>query len=78
MLWDMYQLKAGVEQLAEGGGEGAAQIREIANQLEDGLREFEAKNEDRFEEDLGPKRDTTSMTAEQTETEEKMGVSFIK
>jgi len=44
MLWDMYQLKNGVQQLAAGGEEGAVQIREIAKQLEEGLLEFSDKN----------------------------------
>merc|ERR1712025_131081 len=45
MLWDMYQLKNGVQQLAGGGEEGAIQIREIANQLEEGLNEFREKHD---------------------------------
>ena len=40
MLWDMYQLKSGVEQLADGSEEGAEQIREIAHQLELALLDF--------------------------------------
>ena len=40
MLWDMYQLKTGVTQIVEGGEEAAEQIRDIATQLEQGLREF--------------------------------------
>ena len=40
MLWDMYQLRAGVWGLAEGGEEGARQIRNVADQLELGLVEF--------------------------------------
>merc|ERR1712106_1141529 len=46
MLWDMYQLKNGVKELAAGGEEGAIQIREIANQLEEGLMEFTEQNVD--------------------------------
>ena len=46
LLWDMYQLKNGVQQLAGGGEEGANQLREIANQLEEGLIEFTEKNVD--------------------------------
>ena len=34
MLWDMYNLKSGVKQLADGSEEGARVIREIADQLE--------------------------------------------
>jgi len=49
MLWDMYQLKSGVQQLAGGGEEGAEQIREIANQLEQGLMEFSEKHQDSIE-----------------------------
>ena len=49
MLWDMYQLKNGVQQLAGGGEEGAIQIREIANQLEEGLNEFSEKNTNDFD-----------------------------
>merc|ERR1712002_81990 len=45
MLWDMYQLKNGVQQLAGGGEEGAIQIREIASQLEEGLKEFTEKHD---------------------------------
>jgi len=40
MLWDMYQLKSGVQQLADGSEEGAQQIRDIATQLEVALTEF--------------------------------------
>ena len=40
MLWDMYQLKTGVTQIVEGGEEAAEQIRDIATQLEQGLKEF--------------------------------------
>ena len=40
MLWDMYQLRAGVDQLADGSEEGAQQIREIATQLELALAQF--------------------------------------
>jgi len=49
MLWDMYQLKNGVQQLAGAGEEGAIQIREIANQLEEGLNEFSEKNTNDFD-----------------------------
>ena len=51
MLWDMYQLKNGVQQLAGGGEEGADQIREIANQLEEGLKEFTEKHDNEKEEE---------------------------
>lgn len=37
MLWDMYQLKKGVRDLAGQGREGEQQIRNIADQLEAGL-----------------------------------------
>jgi len=37
LLWDVYQLKDGVRQLATGGEEGANQLRNIANQLEEAL-----------------------------------------
>ena len=40
MLWDMYQLKDGLAQLADGSEEGAEQIREIATQLELALSHF--------------------------------------
>eukprot|EP00092_Neocalanus_flemingeri_P033973 GFUD01036941.1.p1 GENE.GFUD01036941.1~~GFUD01036941.1.p1 ORF type:complete len:610 (+),score=186.62 GFUD01036941.1:76-1905(+) len=45
MLWDMYQLRAGITRLAEGGEEGAKQIRDIAYQLEEGLKQFFLKNQ---------------------------------
>ena len=46
MLWDMYQLRAGLQRIVEGGGEeAAAQIRDIARQLEAGLREFSEQQE---------------------------------
>jgi len=45
MLWDMYQLRSGVQRLAQGGEEGAMQIRDIANQLEEGLKQFFVKNQ---------------------------------
>eukprot|EP00092_Neocalanus_flemingeri_P085687 GFUD01107867.1.p1 GENE.GFUD01107867.1~~GFUD01107867.1.p1 ORF type:complete len:234 (-),score=74.02 GFUD01107867.1:81-782(-) len=44
MLWDMYQLRSGVKRLAQGGEEGAKQIRDISNQLEEGLNQFFLKN----------------------------------
>eukprot|EP00092_Neocalanus_flemingeri_P011069 GFUD01011917.1.p1 GENE.GFUD01011917.1~~GFUD01011917.1.p1 ORF type:complete len:326 (+),score=106.17 GFUD01011917.1:73-1050(+) len=44
MLWDMYQLRTGVKRLAQGGEEGAKQIRDISNQLEEGLNQFFLKN----------------------------------
>ena len=44
MLWDMYQLQAGVHQIVEGGEEAAHQIRDIADQLEQGLMEFSAEH----------------------------------
>jgi len=44
MLWDMYQLREGVKKLAEGGEEGAQEIRNIAEQLEKGLTDFGAKD----------------------------------
>ena len=50
MLWDMYQLKNGVQQLAGGGEEGAREMKEIANQLEEGLMDFSEKNTDDLEE----------------------------
>jgi len=40
MLWDMYQLKTGIRQIVEGGEEASEQIRDIAQQLELGLKEF--------------------------------------
>jgi len=40
MLWDMYQLKTGIKQIVEGGEEASEQIRDIASQLELGLKEF--------------------------------------
>lgn len=40
MLWDMYQLKTGLQHIVEGGEEVAVQIRDIAAQLEQGLLEF--------------------------------------
>ena len=52
MLWDMYQLKNGVKELAAGGEEGAIQIREIANQLEEGLMEFSEKNANDLEDSI--------------------------
>ena len=45
MLWDMYQLRSGVQRLVQGGEEGAIQIRDIANQLEEGLKQFFVKNQ---------------------------------
>ena len=46
MLWDMYQLRAGLQRIVEGGGEeAAAQIRDIARQLGAGLREFSEQQE---------------------------------
>ena len=51
MLWDMYQLKNGVQQLASGGEEGANQLREIANQLEEGLNEFTEKIFDEYDDE---------------------------
>lgn len=44
MLWDMYQLKTGIKQIVEGGEEAAEQIRDIAQQLEQGLLEFGEQN----------------------------------
>jgi len=46
MLWDMYQLKTGIKQIVEGGEEAAEQIRDIAQQLEQGLLEFGEQNSD--------------------------------
>ena len=40
MLWDMYNLKSGVRQLADGSQEGALIIREIADQLEVALTQM--------------------------------------
>ena len=40
MLWDMYNLKSGIKQLADGSEEGAGMIREIADQLEAALSEM--------------------------------------
>ena len=40
MLWDMYSLRSGVKQLADGSEEGARLIREIADQLELALTEM--------------------------------------
>ena len=40
MLWDMYNLKSGIKQLADGSEEGAKMIREIADQLEVALSEM--------------------------------------
>jgi len=45
MVWDMYQLRSGIQKLAQGGEEGARQIRNIANQLEEGLKHFFLKNQ---------------------------------
>jgi len=45
MLWDMYQLRSGIRKLAQGGEEGAKQIRSIAAQLEEGLQQFFFKNQ---------------------------------
>ena len=45
MVWDMYQLRSGIQKLAQGGEEGASQIRNIANQLEEGLKQFFLKNQ---------------------------------
>jgi len=44
MLWDMYQLREGVKGLAEGGEEGAREIRNIADQLEKGLEDFSSRD----------------------------------
>lgn len=46
MLWDMYQLRSGLRQLVGGpdNQEAATQIREIAGQLEEGLRDFSDRN----------------------------------
>jgi len=40
LLWDVYQLKKGVRELAAGGQEGEMEIRSIADQLEDSLNKF--------------------------------------
>ena len=45
MVWDMYQLRSGIQKLAQQGEEGAKQIRNIANQLEEGLQQFFLKNQ---------------------------------
>jgi len=45
MIWDIFQLKNIIHQLALGGEEGSHQIRSIASQLEEGLRQFFLKNE---------------------------------
>ena len=45
MVWDMYQLRSGIQKLAQGREEGAKQIRNIANQLEEGLKQFFLKNQ---------------------------------
>jgi hypothetical protein len=45
MVWDMYQLSSGIQKLAQGREEGAKQIRNIANQLEEGLQQFFLKNQ---------------------------------
>ena len=57
MLWDMYQLKNGVKELAAGGEEGAIQIREIANQLEEGLMELSEKNANDLEDSIDDEDD---------------------
>ena len=49
MVWDMYQLRSGIQKLAQGGEEGARQIRNIANQLEEGLQQFFLKNQNDLE-----------------------------
>ena len=46
MLWDMYQLNNGIKQIVEGGEEASEQIRDIAQQLEQGLMEFGEQNSD--------------------------------
>ena len=46
MLWDMYQLKTGIQHIVEGGEEAADQIRDIAAQLEQGLMEFSQQHTD--------------------------------
>ena len=49
MVWDMYQLRSEIQKLAQGGEEGARQIRNIANQLEEGLQQFFLKNQNDLE-----------------------------
>jgi len=46
MLWDMYQLRSGIRQMVEGpdSKEAVTQIREIARQLEEGLRHFSERD----------------------------------
>ncbi|XP_023343503.1 uncharacterized protein LOC111712969 [Eurytemora carolleeae] len=45
LLWDVYQLRGGVKELASGGGEGAAQLRNIADQLEEALTGMQDREE---------------------------------
>ena len=45
LMWDIYFLRSGLRRLATGGEEGAQQIRDIANQLEEGLQHFFMKNQ---------------------------------
>jgi len=45
LMWDIYFLRSGVRRLATSGEEGANQIRDIANQLEQGLQHFFMKNQ---------------------------------
>jgi len=45
MMWDIWQLRSGISKLAQGGEEGVTEIRSIANQLEEGLKQFFLKNQ---------------------------------
>ena len=45
LVWDLWQLRTGVRQLAAGGEEGARQIEDIAQQLEEGLEKFFQENQ---------------------------------
>jgi len=45
MMWDIWQLRSGISKLAQGGEEGVIEIRSIANQLEEGLKQFFLKNQ---------------------------------
>ena len=49
MIIDMYQLKTGIERLVDGSEEGVQQIRDIADQLEEGLRKITGEEETKTE-----------------------------
>lgn len=51
LLWDIYQLKGGIQELAAGGQEGAREIRNIARQLEVALFSMEEEQQEGVQND---------------------------